>query len=68
MQHIIKKNICIKDIYKFIESNILLGNVILENIRILNAKKFINLSTTWEDDKYIENNPKNLYAAYKKSF
>ena len=57
-----------KDIYKFIQSNILLGNIILENINELNAKKFINFSTTWEDTDNIENNPKNLYAAYKKSF
>lgn len=57
-----------KDINKFIQSNILLGNIILENIKELNAKKFINFSTTWEDSNSIENNPKNLYAAYKKSF
>ena len=57
-----------KDINKFIQSNILLGNIILENIKELNAKKFINFSTTWEDSDNIENNPKNLYAAYKKSF
>ena len=57
-----------KDINKFIQSNILLGNIILENIKELNAKKFINFSTTWEDSDNIENNPKNLYAAYKKGF
>jgi hypothetical protein len=51
-----------KDIYKFVDSNILLGNVILENIKNLNTKQFINLSTTWEDDNSIINNPKNLYA------
>lgn len=57
-----------EDIYKFIESNILLGNIILENIGQLEAKKFINFSTTWEN---IFNNgfhPKNLYAAYKNGF
>ena len=63
-----KKIHIFKDIYKFVDSNILLGNVILENIKTLNAKQFINLSTTWEDDNNIINNPKNLYAAYKKSF
>ena len=56
------------DIQKFIDSNILLGNIILENLKTLNARKFINFSTTWEDIDNIENNPKNLYAAYKKSF
>lgn len=63
-----KKEHFYKDIYKFVDSNILLGNVILESMKILNAKQFINLSTTWEDDDNIANNPKNLYAAYKKSF
>ena len=63
-----KKKHSYKDIFKFAESNIMLGNIILENIKILNAKQFINFSTTWEDIDNKENNPKNLYAAYKKSF
>ena len=63
-----KKKHSNKDIFKFVESNIMLGNIILENIKILNAKQFINFSTTWEDNDNKENNPKNLYAAYKKSF
>jgi nucleoside-diphosphate-sugar epimerase len=63
-----KKDHIFKDIYKFVDSNILLGNIILENIKILKAKQFINLSTTWEDDSNKICNPKNLYAAYKKSF
>ena len=63
-----KKEHIQKDILKFIQSNILLGNIILENLKKLNAKQFINFSTTWEDFDNKENNPKNLYAAYKKSF
>ena len=63
-----KKKHSNKDIFKFVESNIMLGNIILENIKILDAKQFINFSTTWEDIDNKENNPKNLYAAYKKSF
>lgn len=63
-----KKEHTESDICKFAESNILLGNVILENLGNLNVKKFINFSTTWEDSNGIKNNPKNLYAAYKKSF
>ncbi len=63
-----KRNHDFNDIAKFINSNIQLGNVILENIKALNAKQFINFSTTWEDSNNIENNPKNLYAAYKKCF
>ena len=57
-----------KDIFKFIESNILLGNIILENIKKLKAKKFINFSTTWENIEKKKLYPKNLYAAYKKGF
>lgn len=57
-----------KDIFKFIESNILLGNIILENIKSLKAKKFINFSTTWEITNKNKLYPKNLYAAYKKGF
>ena len=63
-----KKEHIQKDILKFIQSNILLGNIIIENIKQDKAKKFVNFSTTWEDINNKENNPKNLYAAYKKSF
>ncbi len=63
-----KKKHSYKDISQFAESNIMLGNIILENIKILNAKQFINFSSTWEDIDNKENNPKNLYAAYKKGF
>ena len=63
-----KKEHFYKDIYRFVDSNILLGNVILEHLKSFDAKQFINLSTTWEDDNNIIDNPKNLYAAYKKGF
>ena len=46
----------------------LLGNVILENLKNMKVKKFINFSTVWEDSNSIINNSENLYAAYKKSF
>ena len=57
-----------KDIEKLINSNILLGNIILENLKNMKVKKFINFSTVWEDSNAIANNPENLYAAYKKGF
>ena len=63
-----KKKHEFKDIEKFNQSNILLGNVILENLQNLKAKKFINFTTTWESDNGQISNPKNLYAAYKSSF
>ena len=57
-----------KDIKKFLESNILLGNILLENLNEMKVKKFVNFSTTWESSNNSEINPRNLYAAYKKSF
>ena len=62
------KNHKIKDLQKFTDSNMLLGNIILENLSIMKAKKFINFSTVWEDFNGIKNNSFNLYAAYKKAF
>ena len=63
-----KKNHNQDDIEKFAKSNILLGNIILENIKNMKVKKFINFTTTWENEDGILSNPKNLYAAYKNGF
>lgn len=57
-----------KDIKKFSDSNILLGNILLENLKSMSTKKFINFSTIWEDYNGIKNNHFNLYSAYKKAF
>ena len=66
MQLIIKKNIP-KRYSKFIQSNILLGNIILENIKELNAKQFINFSTTWED-LIIKKITQKIYMQHIKKF
>ena len=58
----------LNDLENFSNSNILLGNIILENLKIMNVKKFINFSTVWEDYNAIQNNSFNLYSAYKKAF
>ena len=63
-----KKNHSINDLSNFAESNLLLGNIILENLSEMNVKKYINFSTVWEDYNGIKNNFYNLYAAYKKAF
>lgn len=63
-----KKKHNLDDIKKFAMSNILLGNIILENLKIMKVKKFINFTTTWENQDGVLRNPKNLYAAYKDGF
>jgi len=62
------KNHSYSDIQKLTNSNILFGNIILENLIKMNVKKFINLSTVWEDYNSIKDNNLNLYSVYKKSF
>jgi nucleoside-diphosphate-sugar epimerase len=62
------KNHTYADIKKLAESNILFGNIILENIKQMRVKKIINFATVWENHNGEKNNFLNLYAAYKKSF
>ncbi len=62
------KNHKFNDLKNLNNANILLGNVILENLKIMKVKRFINFSTVWEDSDGKINNSENLYAAYKKSF
>lgn len=65
--HYAKKH-SFQDIKKFSDSNILFGNIILENLKDMEVKKFINFSTVWEDFNSIKDNFLNLYSVYKKSF
>ena len=62
------KNHAFDDIQKLNISNILFGNVILENLKIMQVKKFINFSTVWENYNGKKGNYYNLYSAYKDSF
>ena len=57
-----------KDLEQFSNSNILFGNIILENLKKMKVKKFINFSTVWEDYNAIKENSYNLYSAYKNAF
>ena len=57
-----------EDIKKLSESNILFGNIILENLKIMRVKKFVNFSTVWENFDGKKDNFYNLYSAYKASF
>ncbi len=65
--HYVKKH-AFDDIQKLNISNILFGNVILENLKIMQVKKFINFSTVWENYDGKKGNYYNLYSAYKDSF
>jgi len=65
--HYVKKH-SYEDIKKLAESNIIFGNIILENIDTLKVKKFINLTTVWENYNNQRDDCFNLYSAYKKSF
>ena len=62
------KNHNFKDIKELSESNILFGNIILENLKIMRVKKFINFSTVWENYDGKKDNCYNLYSAYKAGF
>jgi len=58
----------LKDIEKLTHSNILFGNIILENLNVMGVKTFINFSTVWENFDGKKENYYNLYSAYKASF
>ena len=62
------KNHKFEDLKKLSDSNILFGNIILENLENMNTKIFINFSTVWEDYNRKKNNFYNLYSAYKRAF
>ena len=62
------KNHQYNDLKKLSESNILLGNIILENLQKMNVKKFINFSTVWTHYDGKEGNFFNLYSVYKQYF
>ena len=57
-----------EDIKELSESNILFGNIILENLKIMRVKKFVNFSTVWENFDGKKDNYYNLYSTYKASF
>ena len=57
-----------KDIDKLSNSNILFGNIILENLSNMKVKNFINFSTVWENYDGIKDNYFNLYSVYKRCF
>ena len=62
------KNHSKNDIEKLADSNMLFGNILLDNLEQMKVKKFINFSSVWENYNGIKDNILNLYSVYKKSF
>ena len=62
------KNHKFEDLKKLSDSNILFGNVLLENLEYMGVKKFINFSTVWENYDGKKDNNFNLYSVYKSNF
>ena len=57
-----------KDIQKLADSNLIFGNIILENLKQMKVKLFINFTTVWENFNGVKDNFYNLYSVYKKNF
>ena len=56
------------DINKLAYSNLIFGNILLENLKHMKVKIFINFTTIWENFNAIKDNFFNLYSVYKKNF
>ena len=56
------------DLDKLINSNIEFGTMLLDNLKIMGVKNFVNFSTIWENYNGIKDNPHNLYSATKQAF
>ncbi len=65
--HYVKKH-NYDDLKKLSNANILFGNIILENLKFMNVKKFINFSTVWTNYNGEKGNFFNLYSVYKENF
>ena len=56
------------DISKIIDSNIIFGSILIDSLKTLRAKKFINFTTVWENYNGIKNSSFNLYSTSKTLF
>ena len=54
-----------KDVKKLVDSNIFLGNILLENLSFMKVKKFINFSTVWQDPNPKKDNFQNFINTLK---
>jgi transcriptional regulator NrdR family protein len=63
-----KNSLSQTDIEKLAYSNLIFGNIILENLKQMKVKLFINFTTVWENFNGVKDNFYNLYSVYKKNF
>ncbi len=56
------------DISKIIDSNIIFGSILIDSLKTLRTKKFINFTTVWENYNGIKNSSFNLYSTSKTLF
>ena len=56
------------DISKIIDSNIIFGSILIDSLKTLKTKKFINFTTVWENYNGIKNSSFNLYSTSKTLF
>ena len=62
------KNHYFNDIPKIMRANLEFGSVILENLKIMKVKKFINFCSVWQNYGSKKYEPYNLYSASKNAF
>ena len=60
------KNHSKNDIEKLANSNMVFGNMLLDNLKQMKVKKFINFSSVWENYNGIKDNILNLYLPNNK--
>ncbi len=56
------------DVAKIMSANLEFGTVILENLKTMNVKKFVNFCTVWQNFNSTKYDPFNLYSASKNAF
>ncbi len=56
------------DVAKIMRANLEFGTVILENLKIMKVKKFVNFCTVWQNFNSTKYDPFNLYSASKNAF
>ena len=56
------------DVSKIMRANLEFGTIILENLRVMRVKNFVNFCTVWQNYNSKKYDPFNLYSASKNAF